>query len=75
LTETDAGLVAALDALVDPVARGDPMMPWRRTTKSTRNLAGVLTAAGHPVSHVRVGELLHELGYSLPGNAQTIEAR
>ncbi len=61
LTETDPGLVAALEALVDPVTRGDPMSPLRWTTKSTRQLAEALTADAHPVSHVRVGELLHSL--------------
>jgi hypothetical protein len=75
LTETDPGLLAALDALVEPDNRGDPMSPLRWTTKSTRNLADALTADGHPVSHVRVGELLHELGYSLQGNVKTVEGK
>jgi hypothetical protein len=75
LTETDPGLVTALEALVDPVTRGDPMSPLRWTTKSTRRLADALSADGHPVSHVRVGELLHELGYSLQGNAKEVEGR
>ncbi len=50
LTETDPALLAALDALVEPGTRGDPMSPLRWTTKSTRNLADALTAAGkqHP---------------------------
>jgi transposase len=73
LTETDPGLLAALDSLVEPGSRGDPMSPLRWTTKSTRNLAAALTADGHRVSHVRVGELLRELGYSLQGNAKTVE--
>jgi Rhodopirellula transposase DDE domain len=73
LTETDPGLLGALDALVEPDNRGDPMSPLRWTTKSTRNLADALTAAGHPVSHVRVGELLHASGYSLQGNLKTVE--
>jgi hypothetical protein len=75
LTETDPGIVAALDALVDPVTRGDPMSALRWTTKSTRNLADALTAAGHPVSHVRVGELLHAQGYSLQGNSKSVEGK
>jgi hypothetical protein len=58
LTETDPEILAALDGLVDPLTRGDPMSPLRWTTKSTRNLAEALTAAGHRVSHVGVGELL-----------------
>src|SRR5664279_3684328 len=75
LTETDPGLPAALEALVDPITRGDPMSPLRWTTKSTRNLADALTGDGHPVSHVRVGELLHSLGYSLQGNAKAVEGK
>ena len=73
LTVTDPGLLVALESLVDPVTRGDPMSPLRWTTKPTRALAGALTADGHPVSHVRVGELLHELGYRLQANAKAVE--
>ena len=75
LTETDPGILAALDALVDPVTRGDPMSPLRWTTKSTRNLAEALTAAGHRVSHVGVGELLHSQDYSLQGNSKSVEGK
>lgn len=75
LTVTDPGLLDALDALVDPETRGDPMSPLRWTTKSTRHLAQALTADGHRVSHVRVGELLHGLGYSLQSNAKTVEGK
>jgi hypothetical protein len=67
------GLVAALEALVDPTTRGDPMSPLRWTTKSTRKLAGELSAAGHPVSDFVVRRLLRELGFSLQANAKTIE--
>ena len=75
LTETDPGLLAALQSLVDPGTRGDPGSPLRWTTKSTRHLADALTAAGHPISHARVGDLLHELGYSLQGNAKAVEGK
>ena len=75
LTETDPGLLAALEALVDPVTRGDPMSPLRWTTKSTRQLADALTADGHPVSHVLVGELLNGLGYSLQSNSKAVEGK
>jgi len=75
LTETDPGPMAALEALVDPATRGDPMSPLRWTTKSTRQLADALSADGHPVSHVRVGELLHSLGYSLQSNAKAVEGK
>ena len=65
LTATDPGLLGALEELVDPDTRGDPMSPLRWTCKSTRQLAGALTEQGHPVSHVVVGELLRAQGYSL----------
>ena len=43
----DPGVWAALDALVDPLTRGDPMSPLRWTTKSTVKLADALTQRGH----------------------------
>src|SRR6266446_3776435 len=75
LADTDPGLVPALLALVEADERGDPVTPLRWTTKSTRNLAGELTTAGHPVSAATVDKLLHEQGFSLQGNAKTIEGK
>jgi len=71
--EHDPGLVAALEALIDPVTRGDPMSPLRWTSKSTRTLARTLTTDGHKVSDFVVRRLLGELGYSLQANAKTTE--
>ena len=48
LVEHDPQLVQALEALIDPDTRGDPMSPLRWTCKSTRQLARLLTAEGHP---------------------------
>jgi len=75
LTETDPGLLSALQALIAPGTRGDPESPLLYTTKSTRHLAEALTAAGHPISHMRVSDLLHSLGYSLQGTAKTVEGK
>jgi hypothetical protein len=75
VAEADPGLRPALLALVDPDVRGDPMSPLRWTTKSTRNLAAELTRQGHRVSADTVGDLLREEGFSLQGNAKTIEGR
>jgi hypothetical protein len=75
LAETDAGLVAELTALVDPETRGDPMSPLVWTTRSTRNLAGALTEAGHPVSDRTVARMLRAMGFSLQGNTKVIEGR
>src|SRR5674476_1173491 len=69
------GLAEALDALVDPVTRGDPMSALRWTAKSTRTLAETLTAQGHPVSDQTVAGLLRAAGYSLQANSKTREGR
>ena len=71
--ERDPELVAALDALIDPTTRGDPMSPLRWTCKSTTRLSEELTAAGHPVGRQKVWELLRGLGYSLQSNQKTRE--
>jgi hypothetical protein len=71
----DPGLVEAVESLVDPDSRGDPESPLRWTTKSTRALARALSEVGHPVSHVRVAEILHGLRYSLQGTAKTVEGK
>lgn len=75
LVDLDAGLLPALEALVDPETRGDPMSPLRWTTKSTANLAEELTGAGHRVTARTVAGLLKESGYSLQGNAKTLEGK
>src|SRR5712671_3697397 len=75
VAEADPGLRPALLALVDPGTRGDPMSPLRWTTKSTRNLAAGLTRQGHRVSADTVGDVLRVEGFSLQGNAKTIEGR
>jgi Rhodopirellula transposase DDE domain len=72
-TTTDPGLLAALDALVEPDTRGDPDSPLRWTCKSTAQLAGALTAAGHPVSDDTVGRLLKQQGYTLQRTLKTEE--
>src|SRR5262249_35114018 len=72
LTEHDAKLLSALESLVDPVTRGDPMSPLRWTCKSADKLASELTARGHPASERSVNRLLHALGYSLQSNRKTI---
>ena len=59
------GIQAALEALVDPLTRGDPTSPLRWTCKSRAKLAAALTEQGWRVSSTTVGRLLHRLGYRL----------
>jgi hypothetical protein len=69
----DPGLPEALDALVEPVTRGDPESPLRWTSKSLSGLARELTASGHPASDDLVRRLMTEAGYSLQANAKVLE--
>lgn len=73
LVEHDPGVREALERLVEPVTRGDPELPLRWTCKSLMQLARELNGHGHTISHVSVGALLKELGYSLQGNRKTLE--
>ena len=65
LVVRDPDLPVQLEALVEPLSRGDPASPLRWTSKSTRALAAALTAQQHPVSHEKVAQLLRALDYSL----------
>jgi transposase len=71
--ESQPGLAEALDRLIDPETRGDPMCPLRWTTKSTRVLADEMTAQGFPVSHSTLAKVLAGMGYSLQAPAKTRE--
>jgi transposase/DNA-binding phage protein len=71
----DPHLVQALETLVEPVTRGDPMLLLRWTCKSAAKLAAALQAQGHRVSERTVNRLLHDLGYSLQSNRKTLEGR
>jgi hypothetical protein len=73
--ELDPSVGPALKALVDPGTRGDPESPLRWTAKSARNLSDALVRAGHVISPDTVERLLKEDGYSLQGNAKTVEGK
>jgi len=69
----DATLKRDLEALVEPVTRGDPETPLRWTCKSVRRLAAELQRMGHQTSHRMVADLLHQMDYSLQANQKTLE--
>ena len=71
--ETQPGVTEALDLLVEPLTRGDPMSPLRWTCKSRAKLTAALTAQGWRVSSTTVGHLLHALGYRLQALRKTQE--
>jgi hypothetical protein len=72
---TNQDLLKALDALVEPTSRGDPMSPLRWTCKSTRNLANELSVSGYSVSHTKIADLLTQLNYSLQGTRKVMEGK
>jgi len=72
-TVRDPKLIGLLEALVEPLARGDPESPLRWTCKSTRLLAGELRAKKHAVSHETIAQLLHTMNYSLQSNRKMEE--
>jgi Rhodopirellula transposase DDE domain len=72
-TETDPTLLGDLEALVEPLTRGDPMSPLRWTCKSTHKLAAALRERGHAVSHETVRQLLLGLDYRLQAPCKTRE--
>ena len=75
LVDKQPGLLEALDELVHPETRGNPMSLLRWTSKSSTKLAEELLRQGYEVSARTVLRLLHRLGYSLQANAKVIEGR
>lgn len=73
LVELNPELLDALDALVEPTSRGDPMSALRWTCKSTTRLADELNRQGHAVSQRTVCDLLAQLNYSLQSVRKTRE--
>ena len=73
LEERDAGLLPALQELLSPVTRGDPMSPLLWTSKSAEKLARELTEAGHPVSGDTILRLLHAQGFTLQKTKKSLE--
>jgi transposase len=73
LVMTQPELPEALEALVEPTARGDPESALRWTCKGVRRLAAELQEHGFHIERQKVADLLHELGYSLQANRKTHE--
>ena len=73
VTAHDPELLGALDRLIEPATLGDPESPLRWVCKSTRALAGELVQQRHPISHVKLAQLLHAQHFSLQGTRKTEE--
>jgi hypothetical protein len=73
VSETDPGLVPALQRLVEPATLGDPERPLLWVSKSMDKLADALTAMGHPISADTVAKELVKLGFSRQHNRKADE--
>ncbi len=71
--EAQPGIGQALEALVAPQTRGDPMSLLRWTTKSLRALEKGLAGAGFTASQRTVSRLLRRAGYRLQAVFKTKE--
>jgi hypothetical protein len=75
ITASDPRLVETLEEMIDYQTRGDPESPLRWICKSTRTIASELGQRNHPVSHMKVAQILHDLDYSLQSNRKTEEGQ
>jgi hypothetical protein len=73
VTYHQPGVLAALEALVEPTSRGDPASPLRWSCKSVRQLVRELQKQGYRIGRQKVADLLSDLGYSLQANCKTKE--
>jgi len=73
ITVSNPRLLETLEEMIDCQTRGDPESPLRWICKSTRTIATQLGKRKHPVSHVKVAQILHDLNYSLQSNRKTEE--
>src|ERR1700751_4089102 len=71
LAETDATLVAELEAMIEP--KGDPMSLVRWTTKSLAHLTRSLAQQQHHIQKSALANLLRSLGFSLKANKKNFE--
>ena len=72
-TETEPGLLVALEELVESAIRGDPEAALLWVSRSLRHLVRELAARGFSASQKLVARLLKQLGFSLQGNRKTRE--
>jgi len=58
---TQAGILEALDNLVDPTSKGDPENSLKWTSKSVRNLAEAMKERGYNIGKTTIGVSIQDL--------------
>jgi hypothetical protein len=65
-------IIKALEELLEPHTKGNPMNPLKWTSKSTRKLEEALNAMGYSISDTTITQLLKKQGYSLQSNRKDL---
>jgi hypothetical protein len=74
VVDKQPGVVAAIEAIVDPETRGDPMKPLKWTSKSLSRITTELRQQGWQIGETTVEQILRQdLGYSLQALQKTRE--
>jgi len=66
-------LFEALESIISPYTRGDPMNPLRWCSKSLRKIAAAMKERGYKISHSTIEKYLLEQNYRLQANRKTDE--
>jgi hypothetical protein len=75
LEEEEPKLLRAIEALIEPDSRGDPVSPLRWTCKSTRAISETLAKEGLKASPMKIHGLLRQMGYSMQSNRKSVEGK
>ena len=74
ILEKQPSLLGAIERIVDPTTRGDPLAALKWTSKSLNHIVSELSREGYAVSSTTVSKFLQEeLGYSLQALRKTRE--
>ena len=66
-------IIRLIESFIDDSTRGDPMSPLKWTSKSTRQIAEIISQKSYKISYETVRTILKNLDYSLQGNDKSLE--
>ena len=75
LTVKQPDMILKLKDLVDPSIAGNPQSSVLWISRSLRHLETEMKACGYTVSYKKIGNILHDEGFSLKGNRKTREGK
>ena len=75
LTAIQPDMILKLKAFVDPSIAGNPQSSILWISRGLRHLEKEMKACGYTVSYKKIGNILHDEGFSLKGNRKTGEGK